>query len=236
MTHGVLLQDPNEDTEWNDVLRAKGIIPQKKEAEITEDAIIDMVEKAVHKHQKDGKDIDEMNLDELDELEDSEDEAVLAEYRAKRIAEMKALASKARFGQVGEISGQDYVNEVNKAGEGIWVVLHLYARGVPFCALINQHFNELARKFPATKFLKSIATTCIPNYPEKNVPTIFVYFEGQMKSQFIGELDLRGPNVTLDELEYILGKAGAIETELTEDPRPKTSDKLFRELNDANDW
>ena len=30
------MQNPNEDTEWNDVLRAKGIIPEKpKEAEVT---------------------------------------------------------------------------------------------------------------------------------------------------------------------------------------------------------
>lgn len=218
------------------MLRAKGIIPPKKEKEICEDDIIKMVEQTVHQKQKDGKDLDEMNLDELDELEDSEDEAVLAEYRAKRIAEMKALVSKARFGVVAEISGQDYVNEVNKAGEGIWVVLHLYARGVPFCALLNQHFVELARKFPTTKFLRSIATTCIPNYPEKNVPSIFIYYEGQIKKQFIGEVDLRGPNVTLDELEFILGKIGAVQTEITEDPRPKVADKLFRDLNDTNDW
>lgn len=41
-------QDPNEDTEWNDILRAKGILPPKtQEAEITEEAIVNMVEKAV---------------------------------------------------------------------------------------------------------------------------------------------------------------------------------------------
>lgn len=41
-------QDPNADTEWNDVLRAKGIIPEKeKEAEITEEAIISMLEKTI---------------------------------------------------------------------------------------------------------------------------------------------------------------------------------------------
>lgn len=71
----------------------------------------------------------ELDLDELDELEDSEDEAVLLEYRQKRIAEMKALAARSKFGTVQEISGQDYVGEVNKAGEGIWVVLHLYKQG-----------------------------------------------------------------------------------------------------------
>lgn len=70
-----------------------------------------------------------MNLDELDELEDSEDEAILLEYRNRRIAEMKALSERQKYGTVGEISAQDYVNEVNKAGEGIWVVLHLYKQG-----------------------------------------------------------------------------------------------------------
>lgn len=68
-------------------------------------------------------------MDELDELEDDEDEHVLLEYRRKRIAEIQALASKSKFGYVLEISAQDYVQEVNKAGEGIWVVLHLYKQG-----------------------------------------------------------------------------------------------------------
>ena len=37
------MQDPNEDTEWNDILRAKGIIPEKpKEAEVTEDDIVNV--------------------------------------------------------------------------------------------------------------------------------------------------------------------------------------------------
>ena len=37
------MQDPNEDTEWNDVLRAKGIIPEKpKDNEITEEALTEM--------------------------------------------------------------------------------------------------------------------------------------------------------------------------------------------------
>ena len=35
------MQDPNQDTEWNDILRAKGIIPEKpKEAEVTEEDIV----------------------------------------------------------------------------------------------------------------------------------------------------------------------------------------------------
>lgn len=217
------------------MLRVKGILPPK-EKEISEDDIINMVEKTIEAKQKDGKDIDEMNLDELDELEDSEDEAVILEYRKKRISEMRALASRAIFGTVREISGQDYIDEVNKAGEGIWVVLHLYNKGIPLCALLNQHINHLASKYPATKFLKSIASTCIPNFPEKNLPAIFIYFEGQIKKQIIGSLELRGPNVSLDELEYIIGQFGAITTDIKDDPRKSIKDKMFSDLSDTNDW
>lgn len=56
-----------------------------------------------------------LDIDELDELEDSEDEAILLEYRYKRIAELKELASRSRFGSVREITGEEYVNEVSFA-------------------------------------------------------------------------------------------------------------------------
>lgn len=69
---------------------------------------------------------------------------------------------------------------------------------IPLCALINQHFIGLARKFPDVKFIKAISTTCIPNYPDRNLPTIFVYLEGDIKAQFIGPLVFGGMNLTMD--------------------------------------
>ena len=221
------MQNPNEDTEWNDILRKKGILPPKeKEIEITEDQIQAMVDETIRKKMG-GKLLEEMDLDELDEFEDEEDEKMMAEIRAKRIAEMHAAASLAKFGTVLEISGQDYVQEVNKAGEGVWVVLHLYKQGIPLCALLNQHMTLLAQKFPATKFIKSISTTCVPNFPDKNLPTFFVYFEGDMKTQMIGSMTFGGMNCTVDELEWMLHKVGAIKSTLETDPREK------RQIKDA---
>lgn len=81
---------------------------------------------------------------------------------------------------------------------------------IPLCALINQHLNGLARKFRDVKFIKAISTTCIPNYPDKNLPTIFVYLEGDIKAQFIGPLVFGGMNLTRDgeclHLKYSKGK------------------------------
>ena len=42
------MQNPNEDTELNYVLRAKGILPEKpKEAEVNEDDIVKMLEDTI---------------------------------------------------------------------------------------------------------------------------------------------------------------------------------------------
>ena len=49
--------------------------------------------------------------------------------RRQRIAEMKAAQERARYGDVREISKDEYVREVNKAGDGIWVIIHVYKPG-----------------------------------------------------------------------------------------------------------
>ncbi|XP_050465444.1 viral IAP-associated factor homolog [Cataglyphis hispanica] len=231
------MQDPNEDTEWNDILRRKGIIPEKKkEQEVTEDQIINLLENTIdEKTGRISNNLEEKTLDELDELEDEEDERILEEYRQKRIAEMKELANKSKYGEVREISAEDYIQEINKAGEDIWVILHLYKSGIPLCALVNQYLASLARKFPTTKFLKSISTTCIPNWPDSNLPTIFIYHNGNMMKQIIGPLEFRGMKLTEEELEWMLGQEKAIPTKITEDPRPKVRDVLFSTLKNKND-
>ncbi|XP_054643872.1 phosducin-like protein 3 [Dunckerocampus dactyliophorus] len=225
------MQDPNEDTEWNDILRKKGILPPKevpKEDEEEEQLALQQTSVV--------KTYENMTLEELEENEDEfeeDDEAAIEMYRQKRLAEWKANQVKNVFGEVTEISGQDYVNEVNKAGEGIWVVLHLYKQGIPLCALINQHLSALARKFPQAKFLKSISTTCIANYPDRNLPTIFVYFEGEIKAQFIGPLVFGGMNLTLEELEWRLSETGAVKTDLEENPRKQIEDKLMSSIRSS---
>lgn len=176
------------------------------------------------------------SIEELDELEDFEDEEVLAQFRRERIAEIKALQARSKFGRVLEISASDYVGEVNQAGEDVWVVLHLYKQGIQLCALINQFMSHLAERFPTTKFIKAISTTCIPNYPDQNVPSIFIYHEGQIKKQIIGSVELRGDKLTADEFEYMLGLYKAIPTEIKTDPRRCIKDKLFADLSENNDW
>ena len=64
--------------------------------------------------------------------------------------------------------------------------------------MINHYLANLAQKYPETKFLKSISSVCIPNYPDKNLPTIFVYHENDMKKQFVGPFQVGGMNLKQD--------------------------------------
>jgi len=241
------MQDPNEDTEWNDVLRAKGIIPPKeKKEEITEDDIVNMLEQTIEKKTND-KDYGDMDKDELDDMEDEideDDERMFEMYRRQRMAEMQAQQKLASFGSVLEISKADWVEQVNKAGENVWVIVHVYAEGIPQCKLINQHMFELAAKFPATKFVKGRASVCIPNYPDKNLPTIFIYKNGDLKKQWVGPHELHGMNCKVEDMEWMFGQVGAIISELEENPRKKIHDVMQSTIrsttqggdDDDDDW
>ena len=60
--------------------------------------------------------------------------------------------------------------------------------------------------------MKSISTVCIPNYPDKNLPTIFVYKSGELKQSLIGPFAFGGMNCRFEHLEYKLYEFGALET------------------------
>jgi len=89
--------------------------------------------------------------------------------------------------------------------------------------------RTLSSKFPAVKFIKSIANLCIPNYPDHNLPTIFIYHNGELKKQLIGPSSFTAA-LKQDELEWQLSETGAFKTDLESDPRPKIHDALFSKL------
>lgn len=143
----------HESTEWEDILKAKGIIPEKTEEELAEEALKQVVEETVEcydPHQN-------KNLEELDEdLEDadSDEEAVLEQYRQRRIMQMKAEAMRPRFGPgVRHLSAIDWKREVTEAGEDIYVVVHL----VSFTNVLFYFFATNVKKYSSNLVLKDVS-------------------------------------------------------------------------------
>ncbi|RKP08654.1 phosducin family protein [Thamnocephalis sphaerospora] len=195
-----------EDTEWNDILRAHGVLPPKKKESDDEDNAV--VEESLDEARQ--RQLDEVALDELDQLDGFEDDHFMEAYRRQRIAEMNALAATECFGELVQISEPDFVREVTEASKEAWVVVHLFQDSLPVCRLLNERLAALATKYRATKFVKIISTDCIRNYPDRNLPTLLVYNEGDMQRQMVGAAQLGGLSIDAKVLEQRLAQIGAI--------------------------
>ncbi|KAA0190814.1 Phosducin like 3 [Fasciolopsis buskii] len=229
-----------EDTEWNDILRQKGILPPKpapvveeppsppNPESLLESLTVDQLQKRI-----------ELAEDEADE----EDAKFLEQYRRKRLAMMQEEAAKAKYGYVREISKAEWKSEVTDAGD-VYVVIHIAQNGHPICALVDTHLTSLARKFPDVKFLRGEACLCIPNYPESNLPSLLIYQSGDLKHQLIGPESVGGKTVSAKGLEWRLGQLGVLKTKLTEDPTKRinlstvsrrTTNRIGRKSSDDDD-
>ncbi|KAM6150515.1 phosducin-like protein 2 [Erethizon dorsatum] len=178
-----------------------------------------------------------MTLAQLEEAEDEfdeEDMKAIETYREKRLQEWKVLKKKQKFGELREISGNQYVNEVTNAEKDVWVIIHLYRSSIPMCLLVNQHLSLLARKFPATKFVKAIVDSCIQHYHDNCLPTIFVYKNGQIEDKFIGIIECGGTNLKLEELEWKLAEVGAIQTDIEENPNISIEDMMASSIRNTS--
>ncbi|KAL6551425.1 hypothetical protein OROGR_007579 [Orobanche gracilis] len=131
--------------------------------------------------------VDGKTDEEIEDLEDDlDDDRFLEDYRKKRLAEMRKSSNISNFGSLIPISGSDFVREVSEAPQDLWVVVLLYKDGYPECRLLLQCLEDLAKRYPSTKFVKIISTDCIPNYPDRNLPTILVYYNGAVKATHVG--------------------------------------------------
>lgn len=48
-------------------------------------------------------------------------------------------------------------------------------------------YKEIAGKFAEVTFLKIKSQACIPNYPEKHLPTVLLYGFGELVQRLVGK-------------------------------------------------
>ncbi|KAF1002884.1 hypothetical protein AG4045_011041, partial [Apium graveolens] len=75
---------------------------------------------------------------------------------------------------------------ISQASPDVWVVVILYKDGYAECGVLMACLEELAAKYPVTKFVKIISTDCIPNYHDRNLPTLLVFNSGAVKANYVG--------------------------------------------------
>jgi hypothetical protein len=207
MPVNVPIDNPNADTEWNDILRKHGIIPEKPPdpEPIIQDALISAAQRA-HETR-----LEDKTLDELDALEDEEDDAFLSIYRQKRLAELGELARKGRWGSVLPLQKAEYAREVTEASNSAFVVVAMTGEGGNVeSRVLSELLVPLSAKYPDVKFMSIPAPLCIPHYPEKNTPTLLIYKDTQIVRQVVTLGSLNGVRTNLRNLELLLVEIGAV--------------------------
>ena len=198
------MQNPNEDTEWNDVLRAHGILPPRPPSPTAElEAAMEEAVERAHANRLEGKD-----LDELDELEDDglEDEEFIQFYREKRMAEIKAQATRERFGSVIHISKPQYTEEITDASKQWPVFVHISGGSTDQSRLLAALLLRMAPRFKDVKFVDIDCRQINDHYPSSKCPTILIYKDGTLKDQIVTLDTIGGTSTNLHDLDRLLVK------------------------------
>ncbi|KAH8907976.1 putative phosducin-like protein [Coniochaeta sp. PMI_546] len=203
----VPIDDPNADTEWNDILRKHGVIPEKPPSPtpMIEEAILEG-RRLAHENRLEGKD-----LDDLDELEDEEDEEFLEQYRQRRMQEIASLQKKSLHGTVYPISKPDYSREVTDASQDGPVLVNLTATaGNVESRVLSALWQQAAREYGEVKFCEIRGAQAIEGYPDINCPTILVYDKKQIVKQIVTLMTVGGVKMGMLDLDKILVEVGAV--------------------------
>ena len=88
--------------------------------------------------------------------------------------------------------------------------------------------DKIAAKHPTRKFIKIVATKCIENYLDMDVPGILIYRNGDLLDKIIPAGSVFGGlRMNVDTVEFVLGFKKIIDVEFDEDPREKL--KVFNQ-------
>jgi hypothetical protein len=192
----------------NDILRQKGIIPEKPPSPTPqiEEAILEG-RRLAHEHRLEGKD-----LDELDELEDLEDENFLEKYRQQRVQELASLTKKAVHGTVYPLSKPDYSREVTDASVNGPVLVNLTSGlGTNVeSRVLTELWRKAAAEYGEVKFCEIRGDMAIEGYPDRNCPTILVYHNKDIVKQVVTLMTLGGVRIGMPEIDRLLIEVGAI--------------------------
>jgi thioredoxin-like negative regulator of GroEL len=132
-------------------------------------------------------------------------------------------AAKDVFGELYPISKPDFISQVTEASKNYPVIVFLYKSGLQASQLMHNTLQIVASRHKSSKFTAIESTQCIPNYPDRNVPTLLLYREGELVHQIVGLDTLGGMRMSLKSLENSLVKWKMIET------------KPFNDNDDDND-
>ena len=141
---------------------------------------------------------------------ESEDE-FLAQYRQKRLNQMKQSHSLPCFGNFSELeTPYEYADVIDKSDPQISVIIHIYEPSIPECNLLNQHLDHLARNDlkVGTRFCRIRAFTLKDNFDIIGLPVLVLYRSSKLVKNWTRVIDYFAPEsrrkFTLNDVQELL--------------------------------
>lgn len=116
-------------------------------------------------------------------------------------AELEDEDDEDEFG--GNLGGGRGQEKQTRKGRGTGVVCFLHKDGLPASDHMRNLLNQLSPHQPLVIFVSIQGDQCIPNYPDKNIPTLLFYRAGECVGQQVG-LGRRGMATTAQDVERML--------------------------------
>lgn len=143
----------------------------------------------------------------FDEEDEEDEEEFMKSYREKRISEMMMMQKEEkdekeeknnnfRNEYVMHVSREQWTKEVTLISHSNPVLVLLTKENSKACYPLERVMEDVARKYRTsrTKFRRAEARDIIPNYPERNVPTLILYRNGDVVENIVGIEQFGGMN------------------------------------------
>ncbi|TPX55380.1 hypothetical protein PhCBS80983_g05364 [Powellomyces hirtus] len=149
--------------------------------------------------------------------EEDDENSYMAEYRAKRLAQMARIASLPQFGTVTELeSSDDYLSAVDDEAPYVTVIIHLYQPNMQQCRLVNTLLDRIAARYPSVKFCRILSHVADESFDQIALPALIAYRNGDTIATALRVLDdvesyKRDGRCDHEDLEAVLHSVGLLE-------------------------
>lgn len=86
--------------------------------------------------------------------------------RERRIAEMRAMMERSKFGDVQPIAKDEWTREVTDCSKENWVIAYLWDDALEECKLMDNVLSAVAKRHRDVKFVSIQAQACMENWPQ----------------------------------------------------------------------
>lgn len=144
----------------------------------------------------------------LEELENSmmQDE-FFQEYLRKKLEEMKKRTTNLpTFGKVIELTGDQFLNEIDHEHKNVTVIVHIYDQKMSECRTMNECLETIAHDYPFVKFcrIKSTEVNLSEKFRKMGCPALLIYKNAEMIGNFVRMGDEFGQEFCASDVENFL--------------------------------